>query len=399
MNHSTVASLLACLFAFAAAPAPAAPAPRPPAAADRPESPDAPRPDANEPPAEIEGADPQPAPDAPEPAADDQDPGAAPAAKPAAPAKPKAGGNELPTADEIQQSFDAGAYEQTLKLLSRVLPLKGKAAEPYDRSALLELKVETHLRLKAAAPAMQALEQAAEATNDPKEQARYRATAALIKRSKGLSYVPKQKKKGKGPGSGSIDLVDPKQRLVALDAMWADELARVKPKAGSAARQKVLPPIAAAIKEVKAVVDLELGATGSQDETNGMLSDLNGQGLKLIGKTVDRMAKRVDSIDAAADEVIRQRVSPVRGGRGVTPTRRTGVDRRGRFAGEEIERRRGVRPEEIQELKEIIKTCPQLAKAAGELVEMSGQDTDAAESIIDKATETAEKAEGVLADG
>ena len=86
------------------------------------------------------------------------------------PGKPDtAAPSDLPTTEQIQALFDAGNYNNCLKALSRVLPLKGKAAEPYDRLKLLQLKADVHFRLKQQAPAIATPTEAADATDDEPE--------------------------------------------------------------------------------------------------------------------------------------------------------------------------------------------------------------------------------------
>src|SRR3954454_22928555 len=60
---------------------------------------------------------------------------------------------DLPTMQQIQALYDAANYNDLLKALAKVLPIKGKAAESYDRQKLLQLKLETHMKLKQQAPA------------------------------------------------------------------------------------------------------------------------------------------------------------------------------------------------------------------------------------------------------
>ena len=77
----------------------------------------------------------------------------------------------LPTQDQLQEAFDAGNYQDVQKGLNRLLALKGKAADPYDRSALLSLRGETHLRQNMPSVAATDFEEAAKATGDRKKSA------------------------------------------------------------------------------------------------------------------------------------------------------------------------------------------------------------------------------------
>src|SRR4051794_33133731 len=81
-------------------------------------------------------ADDAPPPLPPPPEATTDKPAAAkPAAKPGPAATTKADApatGDLPSMAQMQALFDAGNYNDLLKAFAKVLPLKGKAAEPYD---------------------------------------------------------------------------------------------------------------------------------------------------------------------------------------------------------------------------------------------------------------------------
>ena len=86
----------------------------------------------------------------------------------------------LATQEDIQQLYNQGKHAAVLQKLQRVLLLKGAAAAPYDRHALLRLKGESHLRSKQNGPAAQAFNAAAEEAADPTARAIDLSTEFLI---------------------------------------------------------------------------------------------------------------------------------------------------------------------------------------------------------------------------
>src|SRR5215203_714060 len=86
--------------------------------------------------------------------------------------------------DDVKAAFEKKDYKETLRLVSRVLALRGKAGEGIDRYEMLLLRAEANLNLKATTNAVQALEEAAKIAPDDKAAAMARGTVTLIKRSR-----------------------------------------------------------------------------------------------------------------------------------------------------------------------------------------------------------------------
>src|SRR5688500_18259843 len=198
------------------------------------------------------------------------------AAPDAAPAKPVAKAQEkapaqaepLPTVEEIRKLVDAGNVPDAMRHLNRLLALRGKAAEAYDKYELLTLKGDAHLRLRANEAAAVAFKQAAGETDDTVKEAVARATEQLIRRSKNLAYTPKRAPKGQP--AEPIDLVDPESRHRALAALFVDEVAPVLPKVEAAKGAKSVAPMIATMAAAREMEYLELAANGSADQINGM---------------------------------------------------------------------------------------------------------------------------------
>jgi hypothetical protein len=264
----------------------------------------------------------------------------------------------LPTFDEVQALYDKGEYNETLKQLSRLLALKGKAAEGMDRYGLLMLRAESHLRLKANSGATAALAEAAKVAPDDEAAAKARALAILVKRSKNLQYTPKVSAGGKA-GSGPIDITDVERRPDAFAALYTGERAAMKPKLTAADKAKNLPPIAAAMKAAASLRDLELAATGKDDDTADALDHLVKRAHKLMAKGLDEAAKRTEAISERANQLVEYTYRTNGGG---TETRT---------------RRRGLGNGESRELKDILETCRKVHASCDDLVKGFAQEDDA----------------------
>ena len=127
-------------------------------------------------------------------AAPDAAPGK-PAAK--APEKAPAQPEPLPTVEEVRKLVEDGNVPDAMRHLNRLLALRGKAAEAYDKYELLTLKGDAHLRLRANEAAAVAFKQAAGETDDKVKEAAARATEQLIRRSRNLAYTPRKGAKGR----------------------------------------------------------------------------------------------------------------------------------------------------------------------------------------------------------
>lgn len=274
---------------------------------------------------------------------------AAPA--PAQPADP------LPTHADIRQSFDAGDYPRALQKLTRVLTLRGKAAEPYDRHALLVLQGETHLRMRAGTLAGKAFAEAAKEAKDGPAAAADVAAELLVKRSSvGLAYQPKAKDPAdKTKALPAIDIVDPASRKRAVAALFADEWAATEPRVRAAKQARTLPPILEALPTIRTLRWLELAAVGGDNKTRELIGPLPDTAKKLLDASVKEMDESADAIRVMAMDVTTARV-PVN-------DRQTGkvirIDTKYRY--------RGPTPRQFATLKEALSTCGKIYKSCDEL--------------------------------
>lgn len=283
--------------------------------------------------------------------------------------------------EDIKAAYEKGDYHETLRLLGRTLAIKGKAAEGFDRCELLMLRAESHLHLRATSAALAALREAAEVAKekrDDKGAAEARALTLLVKRSKNLQYSPRVVAGEESPGP--IDVTDAERRPDAFKALYAEEKAAVKPKVQAADKGKTLVPVAAALKAIAALKDLEIAATGAAPETAETMQDLVDRAHKLMAKALDDMTKRTGRIADRANELVQ-----------FTSTRPDGLS-------EQQTRRRGLEGGDVRELKETVKTCKLIIQSCKELTEGFTDDSEPFEDLEDLALETGDRASDVLTD-
>ena len=283
--------------------------------------------------------------------------------------------------EEIQKHFDEGDYRGTLAEVSRALSLRGNAAEGLAKYDLIVMRAECELRMKQAEPAAASFHQAIRETKDEQQVADARATELLIRKSRQLVYTPRVLAKGDKPEP--IDIVDPKNRKRALRALYTDELAQVTPRIDAAKKGTSLTAIAQAARSIKDhdLPVLDRAAHGTVDDTRKTISDLKDRVQELTSKALEKLARRTDEITSMATETIRQQV-PVR-------------QPNGGISEQEFVRRRGLRGEDSQESKSIIKSCGQIAAATQELVAALGEKSDA-DDLLDQANEVQRRAEKTL---
>lgn len=286
----------------------------------------------------------------------------------------------LAQVEEAKAAFEKGDYNETLRLIGRLTALKGKAAEGIDRYELLMLKGESHLKLKSTTNAVDAIEAAAKAAKeaqDDKAAADARALVVLVKRSKNLQFTPKltvDKRTKKDP----IDITDLKQREEAFDALYAEEKATVRPKVLAAEKRKDLKPVAVALKDVVALKDLEVAATGKDAETKETIQQLVDRAHKLMARGLDDMTRRTERIAERANELVQYTVERPGGGF-ETRTKRAGIDR-----------------DDGNELKNIINDCKRVIQECKNLTESFTEDVEPFEDLEDQARQTGERAHDVL---
>lgn len=282
---------------------------------------------------------------------------------------PAAQPDPLPTVEEIQKRLEAGDAPDALKKVNRLLLLRGKAAETYDKYELLTLKGDAHLRMKANDAAAASFRQAAAASDDVQHQAVARATELLIRRSKNFAYTPK--KIARGETSEPIDVVAAEPRRKALAALFVDEVTPLLPKIEAAKAAPSVGPMIKAMAAAREVEFLERAANGSAHQMSGIVQALGEQGKAMLGKVLEKATKRVDRITTLSNEVDQVRQ--------VIPTSTGG------YRSIMIPKRRGIKNDDVTELKGVIDALDEIIAQANALAQARGTGEEDVEDLTDAA--------------
>ena len=319
----------------------------------------------------------------------------------------------VPTLEEIKADFDAGKYQDVVKKATKALATKpgadsarsgskgasGAGATPaagagaiagksLDRGPIEALKADAHLHLKQNQPAVEAFTAAARDTEDPTDVGLYRATALLIKRSRGQTYVPKAAGAAANSAAGTdvkdkpqpIDIIETDSRKKAFEALYNDESKAVAAKAASAKGKQNLKQIMDVLNDVLDLRAVELAGTGTDDGTKKMVGDLSDSAGKLMGDAVKTMSTTVEKISTTANQ---------------TTTRKQnnnyGPD-------QNIVTKRGLTSADKNTLGDIIVTCKDVEAATGQITQALGSDASASAigEVKSSAGTLASRAEEVL---
>jgi effector-binding domain-containing protein len=216
-----------------------------------------------------------------------------------------AAADALPSTSEIKQAFDEKQYPQVLQKLNRVLILKGKAAQAYNRHELLVIKGETHLRMKAMPAAAAAYAEASKEAPDGPAAATDIAIEQLFRKSTAtLAYQPKAKDPSdKTKTLPPIDILEADSRKKAIAALFIDELAATEAVVKAARQAKSVTQILQALPAIRNVRWIEMAATGKDEKSKVMVGDLATKAKTLLETALKEMKQTIDDIERSAMEV------------------------------------------------------------------------------------------------
>ncbi|HEX8915636.1 MAG TPA: hypothetical protein VF796_25000 [Humisphaera sp.] len=264
----------------------------------------------------------------------------------------------LPTAAEIKALYDAGEYQKALPKLARVLTLKGKAAEPYNRHELLVLRGETYLRVKgSSASAAASFAEASKEAPDGQAAALDIANELLIRRStNALVYTPKQKDpKDKAKPLAPINILEPDGRKAGIAALYNDELAVLEPKLKAADAARTLQPVLDLLPPIRQVRWLEMAATGADANAQKMVAALADRAKRQCDTALKEMTEDLEPIDKAINEPWQARI-PIND------------KQTGKIMGFETKwKRRGPQPRQLARMQEMFATTGKIHAACDEL--------------------------------
>ncbi len=293
----------------------------------------------------------------------------------------------LPAVEDIKKQVDAGDYRPALQSLTRILTLKGRFAEGYDRVELLLLRAQCQLQLRQSKPALDALQQAfseAAAKNDAKGAASSLALQVLVSKSNNFQFTPKTRT---GPtASKALNILDKEQLSEAYKALFEDEFPAIRQKTRIAAQATTIPVILEAAKDIAALRGIELAAAGGAGEpsqSKPLAIELSSQGRLLLTSALNDATSATDKLTTSASEVVTvpvPRYDPATG--------KSWLER--------IKRPRGLSASDVQTIKNVQSTAAQIETSAVQLAVLLDTDADEFKSLGATARETREKATQLL---
>jgi hypothetical protein len=300
----------------------------------------------------------------------------------------------LPTMGELQKLYADKQWQPLLQGISRVLPLRGPAAQPYDRYELFSMKGEAHLALKQQPAASSAFEEASKLEGiDKVKKATADSMVLLVKRSQQGQFTRKSPTSQPSEPK-NFDLLDQSKRKDAFAALAADELAALQPKAKAATSGTTLRPIAELLKSLDNLKQAEMAANNSPDTplADGLVAPLASRAKDLSAKEVQQQKSRVDAIENGANQII-DVPDRSRAGRGYPGA---GGGANPGYPAERRYKKRGLQGMDQQNLKQIIGYCQDIAAADKQLAEVFGDPGQPLLDVAKDADALATKAQTIL---
>ncbi len=280
----------------------------------------------------------------------------------------------LPTMAELQQLMADKQWQPLLQKLSRVVSLRGAAAQQYDHYELLMMKAEAHTQLKANSAAIAAFNEAAKEPNITHDKAAIAsASANLIKSSQGMVY--KRKVPGTQPSDPkSYDVLDRENRKQAFAALAADLNSLLQSKAKAATTATNLRGVVDVLHALGDLKNAEIAAGDATPMADALLTPLVAHAKDLSSKALADDRNRVDVIEKSANTVIdvvdRQHINS------------------GGYGGQTIQvtryKKQGLIGNDMSNLKSLIQDCQTISAGDKQLADMFG---DVGKPLLDVSAE------------
>jgi hypothetical protein len=287
--------------------------------------------------------------------------------------------NALPTMEDLQQMLEDKKYQQVIQQTSRLMALKGAAAQPYNRFDLLKLKAEAQLQHGETEAALSTFMELGRETNDPHDKDVAQATILLMHRSPRGKYLPRSLAAGEDKAQ-PIDVIDPLTRKAGFEALYNDERQTLEPRLKVAMSAQSVPPIFPVIESVVKLRSLDVAASGSDQRTTELTKKLAEHAKGLMTSALTRMQGREEEIarQASTETVTTQIV--------VVNSIPTQVQSR---------TKQGLSDQNIRELREMIATCDKVAPVAQSLSKIPNVELDM-QDVMTSTNEVQSKAKELL---
>lgn len=277
--------------------------------------------------------------------------------------------SKLPSQDDIQKLVDGGQYQDALKAIAQVLPGLGLEPSPSaKRYALYMLRGEALLQQKMSTEAISAYASAVRDAPRPADAAIPDAMQLLIKRSSAFTYTPKALAErvpprpagktaatkpfaanpfattkpattpaaakpadvlpsGPPPADTPLDILDHKQRAVALVGLFYDLLVPDSDKFKEVKADSALQPTIDFAPTLHTLAHVEIAATTTDAYTAAMNDQLATHAHDLMTKALAAMSSSVDGIARSANQSVSFTI-PVTTGSGTSLTTTTKTEYR-----------------------------------------------------------------------
>ena len=216
----------------------------------------------------------------------------------------------LPTADQIQASYDAKDWQGVLGATTRTLQLKGAAAQPYDRVDLWTKKAEAQLRLNQFAPASQSMAKVAdEKTATPEQKDNAVALSVLFRKTDAKGF----RSSAKIGAVKTFDVLDPTARKEALAVLFEagyTDVSQQVDRAKASTDGRNLAALARSVGELRA---MDRVVNKSNEKSDGLEKALGGNFADLAKKWAEPVTKRCDELLSLANENVVDRYNDGRG--------------------------------------------------------------------------------------
>lgn len=207
------------------------------------------------------------------------------------------------TQDQLQAMFDQGQFKDLIPALNKSLADKSTIAKPDVHYALLMLKGETMLRMKASASAQDAFKAAGLVVGaDDNSIAIAKATVALVKRSGNAKYQPKAKADNSTAQQPAINILTADSRKQAFAALFTDLFEPAKPVVAKAEKAATLEAIVDVVPQLSEVRDVEIAATGSDAQSKELLEKLATHANDLMNAVLNPMESALTTITKDASK-------------------------------------------------------------------------------------------------
>jgi methyl-accepting chemotaxis protein len=284
----------------------------------------------------------------------------------------------IPTAEEIKADLTAGKYQDVIKKSARALSVKGDAAVQTDRAAIEALKADAYLHLKQNGPASEAYTAAAKDCTDPKEAGLYRATALLVRRSRGQNYIPKTSTADSKEKPAPIDILAEDSRRKAFAALFADESRATSSKVESIKNKQSLKPIMDVLHDVLDLRAVELAGTDSDEQSKKMVGEVADHAGKLMDEAIKNLSATVEKINTTANQSTQHRKNSAYG------------------SGEMVISKRGLSSTDKNTLEDVIATTKDIESAVDQMSASMGDQAGQITDVKQHASTLANRANEVL---